>query len=743
MTRMRFFAIGLMIVLAGEALALSPEKYEGHRVVVRRYVQTAADPAAFEGFPAEIRGGNVAIEASRLAGDGYLVIAGSDQTDEIVANAIGSRMFLFQFHGGKLIYYGRERSLEWKFIHESPREKPVHLAFLDAFGRPIPHAAVEVTLYPTRDELERGPTIARLVSDNNGAINLPGPEGGRFAVKVSHERYGIAYMHRIGGGNGSVYLPLMPADDEARERALKGRVVLPDGRPAAGALVTIHEVLSQSHGVFRLLPSMVLTDADGRFIAYPPTTPPNTDRRTMIPPGANYDFSVELQSEPRQFRVDFQRAGGAETEILLPRGNKLRHFAFEDQKGIITDPERLETAFVSYRGKDIVPGQAYRWPYIGEDHWLPAGTYSAQIGTIFGSVACKPVTIDDNTSDVVVFRPAETKNFSGRVIDDSTSEPLAGALVILRVPPISGSLKRRELTRAEWEALRAMPLAPDRENPGWKLINQMYGLAIVTRSDEAGRYEFELPPELKHHGALALAENYMQYDPGERPPLRRPQGEIHVYPSATLSVSIANRTKQDESFSVRYQFDEKTIREKSPDQKKSFYSWSQIPFNGALLKADAVTAETIRVPAGLPLTLVMSPRNHALRSIRIPVPGLSPGQHANAGAYEIQPAAFVMVQVVGPDDMPVEGVPVSCRVLEEDKIMHYSSHSDTDALGLAYMYVEPGTQGEFSIIKLEKGNHVVDVRVPYTCPEKVTDLPRHKLTLTGAQIAQLRKKSEW
>ncbi|MCE5229972.1 hypothetical protein LLG95_10300, partial [bacterium] len=142
-----------------------------------------------------------------------------------------------------------------------------------------------------------------------------------------------------------------------------------------------------------------------------------------------------------------------------------------------------------------------------------------------------------------------------------------------------------------------------------------------------------------------------------------------------------------------------------------------------------VTSYTLHVPAGVKLGVAMNPTNDQWRPVKLAAAiSLAQGESRDLGEFAVKASAIAPVQVVGPDGAPIEGAPM---------YNGWSRVHNTDAQGVAYFFVEPGTKGEFELRVQQNEKTVLSAKVPFDCPENVTDLPMLTITLTADQAALL------
>lgn len=733
----------------------------GKRLVIRHYDQRETNREAYQGFPAEIKSDKLDFDLKKLSGRGVLVVAAADQVDTGVAAALGNGIYSAQYENGVINPgWDHTNALTWSSFKINNPANWLELVIQDAFGEPIGGAAVQAML--GRD----GPVVGNYKTDANGAVDLPYPGGAfiSYELKISHGRYGTFLakasdqrMNSVGikGRDGKVRvadlssrmperqpikLLAVAADDPVLDRCLLGRVLMPDGKPAAGAIITASHVIAgggimSGGGEWR-----VVSGPDGHFRAYFPSNTAYWNRGELVPKGAQYVFSVEMPNDPQQPRMEFCVPGGTETDIQLKRGDRPRRFAFADQKGPITDPRVLGSIHVRYTGEAGSKVWNYDPKQISEARQYLPGRYEAS--SFINGIAFEPVTIDATSPDVITFRQAlGGAVFSGRVVDAMTSRPLAGITVIATFSR-NGMRRIEDLTHAQWDAIHKLPLRPNASDAALAPLSNLFGLAGAARTDAEGRYQIDCEPGRNVYSMIAIDENYLavsqrvhQLGAGnhELPAFR-------LYPAAFVTLAIDAPATDTLSFLPKWRIDRSTVPPQSADlffPKRPGLDFSYLYSDWVRFRTGSTTA-SVQVPAGIALGLDLDTLNSAWRPIHIPGPiKLAHGEWKDLGAFKPKPAAQIPVQVVGPDGEPLEGVAVLCRPAGA------VGRTETTVFnGIARFWVEPGSKGEFSVFLWDQQNKTTMPRVSFNCAEEATKLPVHKITLTAEQIAKVRETAK-
>lgn len=216
------------------------ELLEGRIATLRVYPDPSNDPRGFERVRAPITNlavGSVAIRAvyPAVSDRAFVVLMATDQTDEAVATALGSRVEKGSF-SDKL-------TLSLHLDPIDPNWNPMW-TFFDARGEPMPGAAIEIWTYTPDPQVNI--LLARTTLDERSQLPRLSPSG-RFFFHVSHPNYGMGrvQLRQAKEDPSGVWLvPLVPADSEAASSSIQGTVVDNEGRPVADAMVSCTQVLN-------------------------------------------------------------------------------------------------------------------------------------------------------------------------------------------------------------------------------------------------------------------------------------------------------------------------------------------------------------------------------------------------------------------------------------------------------------------------------------------------------------------
>lgn len=742
----------LMMLTLAPIAAFAQEPPVGHRVVIRKYDRLETDPVVYGGIVVTVDSDQrIPIEPNQLKGKGSLVIVAADQTDPAIAAMMGGGFYMLRYEDGRVFEKNGSAAtnLMVQMFRLDATLKPTRIVFQDGLGKPIAGATVEPALRNYSNPSGRAPVIGSFKTDETGAVELPTPrnEYGSCVYTLNHERYGTALFTGVYSG-GSIRLALLPADSTVRDRALNGRVVTADGKPAAGAPITIEYVRTPGDGLIQQNLYTVLTGPDGRFRAYLPDKNLNSEIGDIIPPGSKYYFSARVPDDPHQPKMSFVKPCGAEVEIKLEHGDKLRRFVFEDKSGPITIPEWLERIYVQFRVKDSDAVETYLGAELLKEAWYLPGTYEAVMNDHQGTtIKFGPVKIEAGSPDVVVFRPQSNRIYEGRIIDIQTSGPLAEVVVFAMEGHVYG--KSKLISPVQWEAIRSLPHDFKQNDPALDPLKQFYSFSQAVKSGSDGRFRLETKDGTNVYGLVAADEHYVCVmrrvvelvpDAGGKITL----GDICLFPSAKVSFNVASPDSSLLRLLASWRIDKAAL----PDRYKNYFfpqligSAPNFEYPYWLEATSDVTSNTVEVPSGVNLDVGISQQGGYWKPILIKNIRLAQGEHKDYGKigdFEKMVTALIPVQVIGPQGEPIEGAPVHMGVLTGEMNKEYYGPHNADEQGTAYFFVDPGTQGEFAILIYQGRNLKPLASVPFNCAEEATSLPVHEIKLTAEQVAILRE----
>lgn len=635
----------------------------------------------------------------------------------------------------------------------APEPAVVMQTVLDATGQPLIGATVEVEFQPDRDD-PAAPARGRFVTDDQGRIPLPnsnrGPRSG--TATVSHGDFGSA-RGTIGGPDAErgepFVVPLARRGSPAFERALKGTVAGPDGRPLAGARVHCSEVRSPGMTVAAAAASAdALTDDRGRFALYLPRNPGRGGGGggDLIPANSDFHLLVSHDGDASLFPHGGVFNSTREAAIRLQRPERRFDVRFEAPGGGFLAADRLAAVSVSYRRDER--GQPMDLPrryVVGGGH-LPPGIYEARAYFGQATLEYRPLTLGaEHAEAALTFRLPPAVTFTGRIVDGTTGRPLAGAFVMAMTAVRHNNLG--VLTAEQWATLRTADLGSAVDNEASRFIREnLYSFEAMIRADGQGRFTYVRPPGRDVYGLIAFDHQFLparhrigqiKAPAGNRADL----GDLPLFPAGVLLVTPAT-TEQHLPVAHAFAFDHVAAAADRPawlGPLLRLYDGNELSMERVhWLKINE--ANPLLVPAGVRLRVRLeAPYDERYAPAEVPgVLMLKQGEVVAARA----PVAFaraleVTVRVVGPDGGPVEGAPVR-RI--HDGHDSWCVARNTDAQGRATVHVYPNSTGRVGVIDLDGHRGEGNLQVPFRVADKWDPRDAIEIRLTDRQLATLRTK---
>jgi hypothetical protein len=223
---------------------------------------------------------------------------------------------------------------------------------VDATGQPIAGAKVVIT-FDDRGKNDELAATAHLVTDGSGMIPIASDARGARtgSMQITHPDFGTARRTIDGlADTRDMFVPLVKTGSEAAKRALRGKVVGPDGKPLAGTAVECREIRTPGEGLIQPAEvTAVLTDEAGAFALYVPDPNPRAERGELIPPQSRFFVVVEAADDLTLFPHAGNHLNSEEATIRLQRPQKVHRFRFERLGGgFVDDPQELQNFGVSH-----------------------------------------------------------------------------------------------------------------------------------------------------------------------------------------------------------------------------------------------------------------------------------------------------------------------------------------------------------------------------------------------------------
>ncbi|HEX8914756.1 MAG TPA: carboxypeptidase-like regulatory domain-containing protein, partial [Humisphaera sp.] len=347
--------------------------------------------------------------------------------------------------------------------------------------------------------------------------------------------------------------------DELAERGLRGKVVDPEGRPVAGAVVKCTGVRTPGEGIFGdRPPAPVTTDATGRFLLLPPTKdltpfdgpapgPGGLPERLpqhgdLLPANSTFTIDVDVPADDRFFPYHGEHPNVGLHVIRLQRVERRRTLRLEaPEGGFVTDRNVLAGVRLLYQSAGS--GDRY-WldpKYLGGGKLAP-GTYQAESEALRYS----PLVVSADSPAELVMKLQPPPTYEGRVVDGVTGEPLAGAIVIGMTATGDGRLA--DLEPADWDALELRPSAgprPEQVLAAWAKVYRAHSFDLRAPTTGAdGRFILAYKPGLKvPYGLIVFARDRLpmlcrNYAAKPEPNGRVAVRDVPLFPAARVAISV-------------------------------------------------------------------------------------------------------------------------------------------------------------------------------------------------------------
>jgi hypothetical protein len=427
---------------------------------------------------------------------------------------------------------------------------------------------------------------------------------------------------------------------------------------------------------------------------------------------------------------------GRENLIFLESGGRFRTFIFEDANGPITDPKILQYISLTINRPD---GSRMSLGYedFNNGGIFPPGEYCAvRLG--MDEFDFEPLTVNEQSSDELIFKPPESILYYGQVVHGLTGGPMVGAFVIGFSSGAGGNLSM--ITDQRWQALHALPADPCLTDAAVKPVCEIYGVKKIVRTDELGNFQMSFRPG-EIYGFIAFDQDYLGLMRRRHAltPDRNGQAEIpamKLYPAATVMIEACTDAERI-SIWPRWIIDEDEnplwVREflATDDRKESMFT-----YDGWLEKNKV---QSFHVPVGLNLRVKLdTPYDRQFCPIEMPqVIHLAQGQVLDLGRHQFKPALEVYVQVTNSQGQAIEGVPV--RVLRDGNTWSVSHNSDES--GIVRFNVIPFSMGRFGVSYHGEGGIFLNETIPYQIGGN-TDSGRQFTLQLSDEILELLFKSD-
>jgi len=617
-------------------------------------------------------------------------------------------------------------------------------AILDALGRPIGGAEVRIAGTIWGDDANKPRTF---LTDSMGHVDIPPPDEARKRVpaRIAHADYGVASVTlNLPGDQQRALVPLVRRLGKEGSRALRGVVLGPDGKPLAGATVRCSEIRTPGEGL--IVPvhgQVVLTDERGRFFIYPVLTGRRSEERgKLIPLNSTYNVLVSHEADETPLPRAGRFSSAAEARIRLQRPTRRFRLQFEGLDGKpVADPKQLARIVLYYEerrelGKVPVPPR-----YVTEGRGkLLDGTYHVQ----GPSSRYLPLKVGADSPETLTFRLAPPVTFHGRVVDGVTGRPIAGAFVMGWSGTAHNNLAM--LTDEQWDALDDLPAAPGLDHAALKPIRKMYIVQAVARTGPDGRFELVQPLGKQFYGIMAFGRDLVPFRMRTfslkvGADHRAAAADLPLYPAAKVLVRPVLKVedpRRNVSVSPRWRL----LKHGQPKWVARFRQ--ALPYQSAgeyeyihWMKLNQ--RQPLYVPAAVLLKLALeTPYDDQWTTATIGrVIHLEQGESLDLGEVGFRRALRVQVRVADKNGDPVEGAPV--RRLYDSGGAWCVAHN-TDAKGLARLYVDANSTGKFGVRGLHDrtAKKPPETAVRFKIGKTVDASKPYVIRLTDEQVRLLR-----
>lgn len=683
------------------------DKFNGKTLIVRLYQNCQDAPDEFSRRSILLQGNQAVLEPNEATGTTVVVVAGEDQNDEVVKQAVGDTILARTLT--------KELRVRLPFPQRADRKDPPW-QFKDALDAPMPETTVEIWLSDYGKQRVR---LGRVELDSAARLPRRISHGDLRTIYfvVSHPDYGCAEVREPYEPERTVILPLVRRGTIAAERAIHGRVVGPNGAPVAGATVECPHVRTLGEGLINGLDAAhkAITDANGLFSFYLANRKNRDDRGDLIPPKSQYYVRITAPKSLGLLPYAEPIENGRESLVALERGDRVRQLRFEDPNGTIVDSTRLQSISVALRR----PGRAVLSLYY--DDWkdglpLVPGVYEARMRQLGTECQFEPVEITRDTPDEVVFKLPAPVTYYGRVVHGITGLPMPGAFVLV----MDGTCSKRlsDLTNDQWDELHALADNLPAKDAALISLREIYSFTRLIRTNATGGYAVALEADESFYGFIVFEQDYLavMY---RRHELKTDADHFAEVPTIKLFPAA-------EVF-VETQVDKKhvSIMPKWEIDKSSRPAWIEDLLaldnnrESSLEYDDWLTInarQSIPVPAGVGLKLKLeTPYDDEFCPVAIPQTiFLGQGQTTDLGRFTLERAICVQVKVVDSMGRTFEGIPVRTVHVLADGTRGWSVPHNTDEQGIARFYVVPNSAGTFGVSSPSPGSTCKQETLDYT-----------------------------
>lgn len=705
---------------------------DGKKAVVRIYDNWKNNPEAFRTKEVEIKNRAVDFDSLKFDADAdtipVVAVFGPDQTDPNVAGFMANCVFANTY----------QKDLKFTLPLSSSLSNKRYVIFNDAYtgtavfdnfqvqgigGSPIPQADVKVYLVSNnKDRIclgehksgVGGDIVVPYIDKHNNSNNRLA----FFEFVVSQPDYGAAKVSNYLYPNGTVAqisLPLVKSDSELALRAVRGYVVDTDGFPVAGAEIYCSNVRTLGEGLIDSYDNNinVLTGEDGSFRLYILSRNRSNERGSLVPPKSTYHLRINAPAQTDLLPLQAALVNDNEHIVTMNRGDVLRYFAFYDDEGLITNPEKLQTLNIHVETDGDEGRITLNYDDIKDGAFVPYGTYRPVMYYNGQETDFVSVEVTPDSNELLVFELPDVLEYHGRVINGITGEPLKDIIVFSENGGKPKSLA--DLTDQDWDVLH---FGDPASNNAYGPLDECYDIKQVTRTDANGKYTMQLRKG-DAYGIIAVEQYFlpmMQRDMNlavdennrcEVPTLK-------LFPAAKLVLKIVMEI-HDKTFMEGMAGQSYTLLNGDvPYVVLQVWPWWSISPAGnpewipALKECDNRRDKFIEyarwlgsggdeysifVPANTTLTIKLDPSTDTLGSMYLNVSPLQQGRVENIGEVRFSSRFQIALKIVDSRGNPREGVPLRHKI----DVNGWDVAHNSDENGLVFFYVDPQSINTFGI----------------------------------------------
>jgi hypothetical protein len=711
--------------LNATAPAAEPNVFDldGRKVVIRQYECGSEDPTAFTKTTVLTSGDRLLFDMDQTNGNTFLVIFGIDQHDEMIKQLLGDCIYAWSYN----------RDLSFPLLRKASKGSKTGTTeqyvtgFVDGLGKPVRDATVDIYLFTN----EKRVLIDRQRLNSNGELDRPlrrrnvsaratdntvGFWSAAFFFRISHHGYGSAFvMPDIFSAEQTYVVPLVPLGSEPDTRSAWGKVVDPNGIPVSGVTVYGIAIVTAGGDWIRSISGQkqgVITDEAGRFRMYLPPAEQAYQVGLMVPPKTEYQVHAKppggLHLLPAMTRV----MNGEHATIDLEYAGYFHTFAFEDEKGLIADPDILREIRVVVRRSRQRNDLRLGYQQWRDGAWLPLGRYEAT----HEQYRWQEIQATTDSEPELVFRPQPSKIYVGRVINGVTGQAMPQAFVAA-TERCSHRPNLTCMSARDWQDLHRwqgqVPRGDADLRATLRKAKMVFHAQAVVRTDDAGRFEIKAAPNTNTKIVIAFEQDYLPFfahtaDADKEHEGKWQMGVLKLFPAGTVifrpdyTVDANSRSVLGlpRWFLVGQQWFVDT--QPSPGWAEELLAACGREADEGVYRADHLEVQRRRgefmrrrflVPAGVTLQINLRPLDN-IEWAPITIAEdlkLQQGQTVDLGTHEMCQPFAVFVEVLNSKALPVEGVPVVVSGGYDPAI------SSTDEQGVAIFEFVGYSKGEFIV----------------------------------------------